>query len=74
LYEDLNRDGVINDDDLYTYKSPDPNFFMGMSSGLSVGKWSAGFVARAYFENISITTSLLIWVYAGPSSIAWLGG
>jgi iron complex outermembrane receptor protein len=51
LYEDLNRDGVINDDDLYTYKSPDPNFFMGMSSGLSVGKWSAGFVARAYFEN-----------------------
>lgn len=51
LYEDLNRDGVINDNDLYTYKSPDPNFYMGMNSNLMVGKWSAGFVARAYFEN-----------------------
>lgn len=51
LYEDLNRDGVINENDLYAYKSPDPNFFMGFSSNLSVGKWSGGFVARAYFEN-----------------------
>jgi iron complex outermembrane receptor protein len=51
LYEDLNRDGIINDNDLYTYKSPDPNMFMGMSSNLTVGKISGGFVARAYFEN-----------------------
>lgn len=51
LYEDLNRDGVINEGDLYSYKSPDPNYFMGFTSNFTMDKWSAGFVMRGNFQN-----------------------
>ena len=51
LYEDLNRDGVINDNDLYRYQAPDPRMFLGLFSNLSVGKWSGGFVARINLGN-----------------------
>ena len=51
LYEDLNRDGVINDDDLYRYKSPNARFFMGFNTSVTYGKWTAGFVARAFVGN-----------------------
>jgi TonB-linked SusC/RagA family outer membrane protein len=51
LYEDINRDGVINDNDLYRYKSPDPRFLLGVSSGVTVGKWSGGFTLRGSFDN-----------------------
>jgi iron complex outermembrane receptor protein len=51
LYEDLNRDGVINDNDLYRYKSPDPTVFMGFNSNVTFGKWNAGFVARMNVNN-----------------------
>lgn len=51
LYEDLNRDGIINEGDYYRYKSPDPRFFMGINSNVTAGKWSGGFVMRASFDN-----------------------
>ena len=51
LYEDLNRDGVINDNDLYRYKSPNARFFMGFNTSVNYGKWTAGFVARAFVGN-----------------------
>ena len=51
LYEDLNRDGIINDNDLYRYKSPDSRVFMGFNTSVVYGKWTAGFVARAFFGN-----------------------
>lgn len=51
LYEDLNRDGVINDNDLYRFKSPDPRVFMGVFSNVSIGKWSAGFIGRISLGN-----------------------
>jgi len=51
LYEDLNRDGIINDDDLYRYKSPAARFFMGFNTSVNYGKWTAGFVARAFVGN-----------------------
>ncbi len=51
LYEDLNRDGIINDNDLYRYKSPDSRVFMGFNGSVVFGKWNAGFVARASFGN-----------------------
>lgn len=51
LYEDLNRDGIINENDLYRYQSPDPNVFMGLNSNVAFGKWSAGFVARISLGN-----------------------
>jgi iron complex outermembrane receptor protein len=51
LYEDLNRDGIINENDLYRYQSPDPNVFMGLNSNVAFGKWTAGFVARVSLGN-----------------------
>ncbi|MEN9950866.1 MAG: hypothetical protein RLY85_1618 [Bacteroidota bacterium] len=51
LFADLNRDGVINEKDLYQYKGVDPRMFFGMSTNLSFGKWNAGLVARSNIGN-----------------------
>lgn len=51
LFEDRNRDGLVNVDDLYRYKSPDPDVFMGAYSNVNWKKWSAGFSLRANFGN-----------------------
>jgi iron complex outermembrane receptor protein len=51
LFEDRNRDGVINVDDLYRYKSPDPKAFLGAYSNVNWHKWSAGFSMRANIGN-----------------------
>jgi TonB-linked SusC/RagA family outer membrane protein len=51
VFEDLNKDGIINQNDLYRSKRADPQVFMGFSSNFSYKKWSAGFVLRAAFDN-----------------------
>jgi len=51
LYEDINRDGIINNNDLYRYGAPEPKVFMGLNSNVSWGKWTAGFVSRMSFGN-----------------------
>ena len=51
LFEDRNRDGVINVDDLYRYKSPDPKAFLGAYSNVNWKKWNAGFSLRANIGN-----------------------
>jgi len=51
LYEDLNRDGIINNEDLYRYKAPNAPVYMGLSSSITSGKWTAGFVARINLGN-----------------------
>jgi iron complex outermembrane receptor protein len=51
LFEDRNRDGLINNDDLYRYKSPDPDVFLGAYSNVSWKNWNAGFSLRANFGN-----------------------
>lgn len=51
VYEDRNRDGIINDDDKYMYKSPNPTFFGGFTSTFSYKKWTLGFVLRGNFDN-----------------------
>jgi TonB-linked SusC/RagA family outer membrane protein len=51
LFEDLNRDGVINESDLYRYKSVNPDVFMGFSGNVAFKKLSVGFVARAVLGN-----------------------
>jgi TonB-dependent starch-binding outer membrane protein SusC len=51
LFEDRNRDGLINVDDLYRYQSPDPDVFIGAYSNVSWKKWTAGFTLRASFGN-----------------------
>jgi TonB-dependent starch-binding outer membrane protein SusC len=51
VFADLNRDGIINEKDLYTYKSADPNYVLGASSSVSIKNFSAGFVLRADIGN-----------------------
>ncbi len=51
LFEDRNRDGLINNNDLYRYKSPDPKAFFGVYSNVTFRKWSAGFSMRANVGN-----------------------
>jgi TonB-dependent starch-binding outer membrane protein SusC len=51
LFNDVNRDGIINSDDAVTSRSSDPDLFLGFSTNLSYRKWSAGFVIRASFDN-----------------------
>ncbi|WP_407525292.1 TonB-dependent receptor [Lacibacter sp. MH-610] len=51
LYEDLNRDGIINDDDNYLYQSRNAKVFLGASSSISYKRLTAGFVLRGSFGN-----------------------
>lgn len=51
LYEDINRDGIINEKDKYRAKTATPNLFFGLSSSATYKKWNAGFVLRANFNN-----------------------
>jgi len=51
VFVDRNSDGIINDQDFYTGKSPDPQEYFGISSDVRYKKWSAGFVARANLGN-----------------------
>ena len=51
LFSDLNRDGIINEKDLYAYKGVDPRMFFGVSTNLIFGKWNAGLVARSNIGN-----------------------
>jgi TonB-dependent starch-binding outer membrane protein SusC len=51
LFEDTNRDGILNEKDKYKGKRADPNLFLGFSTNLSYKKWNAGFVLRSSFNN-----------------------
>lgn len=51
LFEDRNRDGIINLDDLYRFYSPDPDWFLGAYSNLNWNQWDASFTLRANLGN-----------------------
>jgi iron complex outermembrane receptor protein len=51
MFEDINRDGIINEKDLYRYKGPDPTAFFGFSTDMTYKQLSAGFVMRANLDN-----------------------
>jgi TonB-dependent starch-binding outer membrane protein SusC len=51
LFNDVNRDGIINSSDAVKSKRADPDLFLGFSTNISYKKWSGGFVLRASFDN-----------------------
>jgi TonB-dependent starch-binding outer membrane protein SusC len=51
LFNDVNRDGIINSSDAVKSRHSDPDVFLGFSTNVSYRKWSAGFVVRASFGN-----------------------
>jgi TonB-dependent starch-binding outer membrane protein SusC len=50
LYEDLNRNGV-SDDDRYLYKKPAPDVLLGINSQVSYKKWNFGVAFHGSFGN-----------------------
>ncbi|MGH2565261.1 MAG: TonB-dependent receptor domain-containing protein, partial [Ginsengibacter sp.] len=64
VFADLNRDGIINEKDLYKYKSADPNYVLGASSNVSIKNFNLGFVLRAdignyLYNNTASSTGIL---------------
>lgn len=51
LFADLNRDGVINNNDLYQYKNVNPDYLFGASTNLKIDKFNIGCVLRASVGN-----------------------
>ena len=51
LYEDLNRDGIINENDLYFYRNPAATYFLGITTNLNYKNFSLGVVMRGSLEN-----------------------
>ncbi|TWI81534.1 iron complex outermembrane receptor protein [Lacibacter cauensis] len=51
LYEDLNRDGLINEKDLRVFKPSDAPVYFGVSSSVTYKKLNAGFVLRGNIGN-----------------------
>ena len=51
LFEDINRDGVISEKDLYRYKSANPDVFLGFNGNVGYKRFNAGFIARASLGN-----------------------
>jgi TonB-dependent starch-binding outer membrane protein SusC len=51
LFEDLNRDGIINEKDKYAYKQVDPTIFAGFNGTFTYKKFDMGFVMRGSFDN-----------------------
>ena len=51
VYADRNGDGIINNQDLYHYKSPFPPYILGFSTDLSYKKFTISTVLRANIGN-----------------------
>ncbi len=49
LYDDINRDGSIDDADRYLYKSPSPDVLVGFSTQVSYKKFNIGLAGHGAF-------------------------
>lgn len=51
LYEDLNRDGQIDDNDRYLYTNPAPDVTLGFNTQVIINKLSIGITGHGSFNN-----------------------
>jgi TonB-linked SusC/RagA family outer membrane protein len=51
VFVDQNKDGIINEKDLYRYKNIDPKAFFGLSSSVNYKNFNAGIVLRGSLGN-----------------------
>jgi len=51
IYEDINGDGVINDQDLYVYHKPAPDWYMGFNTTFTYKKWAVATALRSSIGN-----------------------
>lgn len=50
-FEDLDKNGTVDQKDQYIYKSPDPKILLGFNSQFSYKNFNCGFVMRGSFGN-----------------------
>jgi iron complex outermembrane receptor protein len=72
LYVDRNGDGIINNNDYYRYKKPDPDLFLGLSNQVTCNKWTfsslircniGGYMYNNVASGASFTTNSLPFLY-----------
>ncbi|HEX6940588.1 MAG TPA: SusC/RagA family TonB-linked outer membrane protein [Longimicrobiales bacterium] len=51
LYEDVNGDGRVNQDDRVPFESPAPDWILGLSSWMTYGPFDLSFALRAHLGN-----------------------
>ena len=51
LYEDLNRDGIINESDRYLYKKPSADVLFGINTQVTYGAFTVGLAAHGTIGN-----------------------
>lgn len=51
VYEDMNDDGVINDQDKVIFHNPNPDYIFGLSSYMNMGQFDLSFTMRASLGN-----------------------
>lgn len=51
LYEDMNRDGKVDDNDRYLYKQPAPDVLLGFSTQVNYKKFTFGIAGHGSFGN-----------------------
>jgi iron complex outermembrane receptor protein len=72
LYVDRNGDGIINNNDYYRYKKPDPDLFIGINSQVSYDKWTfstlirsniGGYMYNDVASGAAFTSNSLVFLY-----------
>jgi iron complex outermembrane receptor protein len=56
-FADLDGNGIINGDDRYIYKNPDPDFLLGFATNLNYKNFDLGFNLRASVGNRILNTT-----------------
>ncbi|MEP7165285.1 MAG: SusC/RagA family TonB-linked outer membrane protein [Ferruginibacter sp.] len=51
LYEDINRDGKVDNNDRYLYKQPNADFFYGLNTVITIKKFSLGLAGHGAVGN-----------------------
>ncbi|MBI5857999.1 MAG: SusC/RagA family TonB-linked outer membrane protein [Sphingobacteriales bacterium] len=72
LYVDRNGDGIINNNDYYRYKKPDPDYFIGFNTQVTCHNWTFSTLIRSNignymynnpFSGAAFTTNSLGYLY-----------
>lgn len=63
LYEDLNDDGKLNEDDFYCYKQAAPDFTFGLNTNLSWKRWTLAASAHANIGNYVYNNNASVYSY-----------
>ncbi|MBL7863968.1 MAG: TonB-dependent receptor [Cyclobacteriaceae bacterium] len=51
MYNDINNDGIINENDRVIYKKPNPDVLMGLTSNTTYKRWDLSFTLKGSFGN-----------------------